>query len=289
MKDPKSYVNKIFAKLGKKNEYELKNGWVEPIHEDFPFAKNGICAYIAAVGSGKTYNYLKFMAEQQYYFDEPVFETIVLCSTSGEFDETVLTYKDAITKSKLIAIKDNDLLKWLDEYITKSKTHKALMKFVRSDFKNVNEEMKRIIKENRLDKDPNRLLRYIKQKLTEIGWKSYPHRLCLIFDDFASHPLIKHKEHPLPRMLKKLRHFNINIILCVQGVKDLPKHLRREFDDLILFPGMSEEDFKTLIRETRASCFDYNELWQRYKKISNDRVMIRLHIRARRILFTYPD
>jgi hypothetical protein len=163
------------------------------------------------------------------------------------------------------------------------------MKYVKSDFTNANEEMKRIIKENRLEKDPNRLLRYIKQKLNEIGWKIYPHRLCLIMDDYASHPLLKNKENPLPRMLKKLRHFNINIIICVQGAKDIPKDLRRHFSDLILFPGLSEDDFKNLIRESSASCFDYKLLWNEYRKISNRRTMMRLHISARRIIITHPD
>jgi hypothetical protein len=284
-----SKVNHAFNKLAKKNQFELKNALIEPIHPEFPFAKNGICAFIATVGSGKTYNYLKMVAIQETLFDEPFFETVVICSTSGEFDKTVQTFKAAITKSNLISIKDEELLEWLDEYKSKILLYNTLRKFIRNDFKNPSEEMKVIIREFRLQNDPNRLLKFLSSKLSDMGWKTYPHRLLLILDDFHAHPLLKKKDSPLSRELKKLRHFNINVIISVQTAKSIPKDIKRTLSDLILFPGISEYDFKDLIRESTASCFDYLVLWNAYKNISNQRTLFKIHIAARRVIISYPD
>jgi hypothetical protein len=284
-----SDVNDTFNKLAKKNEFELKNALIEPIHQKFPFAKNGICAFIATVGSGKTYNYLKMVAIQENLFDEPYFETVAICSTSGEFDKTVQTFRAAIKKSKLISIKDEELLTWLDGYKPKILLYNTLRKFIKNDFKDPDEQMKTIIKENRLHTDPNRLLKFLSVKLSEIGFRTYPHRLLLILDDYHAHPLLKKKDSPLSRELKKLRHFNINVIISVQTVKSIPKDIKRTLSDLVLFPGISEYDFKDLIRESTASCFDFKVLWENYRKIKCQRTMMKIHIAARRIIITHPD
>ena len=207
----------------------------------------------------------------------------MICSTSGEFDKTVKTFKEAINKSKIIAVKDADILNFLEEHTQKSQLHNTLMKFVLNDFKNPDENMQQIINENRLHK-PQKLFQFISKKLIEIGWNTYPSRLLLIFDDFSSHPLLKRKEEPLSRMLKKLRHFNINVIIVVQTVKSIPKDLKRILSDLILFPGISEEDFRYLIRESSASCFDHEKYWNHYSKIKDQQTMFVMHISARRVL-----
>jgi hypothetical protein len=163
------------------------------------------------------------------------------------------------------------------------------MEFVRNNYKNPSEEMLKIIVEYRLQRDPKRLLKFIVLKLNEIGWQTYPHRLLLILDDFASHPLLKSKDTPLSRELKKLRHFNINVIICVQTVKSIPKDIKRVLSDIILFPGISELNFKELIRESTASCFEYKVLWNEYSKIKCLRTMFRLHVAARRIIITPPS
>jgi hypothetical protein len=88
-------------------------------------------------------------------------------------------------------------------------------------------------------------------------------------------------------MLKKLRHFNISVIICVQTVKSIPKDLKRNMSDLIVFPGISEEDFIYLIRESSASCFDYKKLWSVYRKIKDKHTLMCLHIEAHKV-FLYP-
>ena len=111
-------------------------------------------------------------------FNEPFFETVALCSTSGEFDKTVKVFKEAIKKSKLIAIKDTDLLTWLEEYMGKVMLYNTLTKFVNDGLNNPDEDMQKIINDNNLH-NPKRTIEFISKKLKEIGWKTYPHRLLL--------------------------------------------------------------------------------------------------------------
>ena len=281
-------VDDKFDKIGAKNKTELENAKIKPIHDKFPYAQNGICVFIASVGLGKSYNTLKLVAKQEQLFDEPFFETVVICSTSGEFDKTTQTFKEAIVKSNLICVKDEDILSFLNEHMVKTLLYNTLMKFVKNNLKKPCDKMLELINHHRLT-DKTKLINFIADQLNQIGWKTHPSRLLLIFDDFSSHPLLKHREDPLSRILKKLRHFNINVIIIVQTVKSIPKDIKRIMSDLVIFPGMSEEDFVSLIRESAASCFDYKKLWDQYVKLKDKHTMIDIHISARRIIITPPS
>jgi hypothetical protein len=231
-------VDDTFDEISKRHAAELKIAKITPIHREFLFAQNGICAMIAGMGAGKTYNYLKLAAKQQELFAKPVFEEVVICSTSGEFDKTVQTFKSVITKSKLTCVKDTDLMEYLDKHIEKIALYNILMRFINSGFAEPDEAMREIILTKRLY-DGKKLLRYLTLTINDLGFKTYPCRMLLIMDDFASHPLLKRKETELSRMLKKLRHYQINVIICVQTVKSIPKDIKRNLSDLVLFPGIS--------------------------------------------------
>ena len=66
-------VDELFDKLGEKYKEDLENAKIKPIHPEFPFAQNGICAFIAGMGAGKTYNCLKLVARQENLFRKPYF------------------------------------------------------------------------------------------------------------------------------------------------------------------------------------------------------------------------
>jgi hypothetical protein len=281
-------VHETFKSLGKKNAENLKHAKIEPIHEKFSYSKNGIWAMIATMGSGKSYNYLKLATQQSVIFDKPYYELIVICSTSAELDETVKTFKPAIKRSEIIAIEDNKLLEWLEEYKAKTFLYHELMKFVNSDFKNPSEQMLDIIQKNSLQ-NQKRLVEFIAKNLKEIGWKTYPHRCLLILDDFAAHPLLKRKETPLCGILKKLRHYKMTVIICVQTVTSIIKDIRRDVSDFIMYPGISFEDLKNLVRGSSLSCFDPLWLWQEYSKIKDQHTMFTCHVKARRVTYTPPD
>jgi len=280
-------IDERFDQLSLKYKDELENAKIKEIHSEFPFAQNGITAFIAGMGAGKSYNCLKLIAKQEVIFNNPFFETVVICSTSGEFDKTVKVFKEAILHSKLIAIKDTELLQWLEQYTSKVLLYNTLMRFLNNDLKNPDEDMKKIITDNNLQ-NQRKAIEFISKKLKEIGWKTYPHRLLLVCDDFASHPLLKRKEDPLSRMFKKLRHFNINAIIIVQTVKSIPKDLKRNLSDCVIFPGLSQEDFYTLIKESSLSCFDVDEKWDEYSKINDPQAMFCFHVAARKTDIKYP-
>ena len=54
-----------FKRIGQQHKDELEAALIKPIHPKFPYAQNGICAMIASMGSGKSYNYLKSIAKQE--------------------------------------------------------------------------------------------------------------------------------------------------------------------------------------------------------------------------------
>ena len=290
-------IDEQFDKISRSNADELGYAQLKPIDEKYPYAQNGITAMIAPVGSGKSYNYLKLMAKQEHIFNEPFFELIAICSTSNKFDKTVQTFKDTIKKSKIVPVKDSDLLDYLNEYMHRMFIYNTIMRFVMDGlpWQKLNEKYNDLLELLRKHvgiysfNNPKTIVKgtkWIASILNEYGWKTYPHRMLLILDDFASHPLLRSKETEMSRLLKKLRHFNINVIICVQTVKSIPKDIKRGLSDLILFPGISEYDFKDLLKEINMNFIDHNTLWNSYRQIDNRHTTIALHLNARRIIIT---
>ena len=284
-------IDELFEKIQTKNKFDLENAMIKPVHEKYPLAQNGIVGLIAPPGSGKSFTYLKLAAQQEQLFNEPFFELIVICSTSNKFDKTVEAYKDVIQKSKLVALKDSDLLSWLNKYMRRILKYNAMMKFIQSDFKEENEEMTRILNKHRFktngkqtEKQKYEMIKYIANKLSKYGWRTFPHRCLLILDDFASHPLVRSKETEMSRLLKKLRHFNINVMICVQTSKSISKDIKRICTDFILFPGLSETDFADLMKESMAGKFDRKELWNQYHALTNQHDSFRIHIYANKVI-----
>jgi len=290
-------IDEQFDKISRQNEEELSAAQLKPIDDKFPYAQNGICAFIAPVGSGKSYNYLKLMAKQEQLFEEPFYELIVISSTSNKFDKTVQTFKGTIKKSKLVAVKDTDLLDYLNEYMSRIFVYNTIMKFViqglpweklGKDYPELLELLRKHVgvysftNQKTVDKG----LKWICATLAEFNWRTYPHRMLLILDDYASHPLLRSKETEMSRLLKKLRHFSINVIICVQTVKSIPKDLKRCLQDVVLFPGISQDDFFDLMKEINCNFIDTKQLWEEYRKIDNRHTTIALHLIARRIIIT---
>ena len=295
MKEKFKKINDNFDKLGEKFKEELENAKIKPIHPDFLFAQNGIWSFIASMGRGKTYNCLKMVAKQEVLFCEPFFETVVLCSTSGDFDKTTQTFKKAIKKTNIIPVKDDDLVEYLTQYTQQVFIYNTIMQFIKNGLKDPSPEMMKILKENAcIDRKGNidilKVISFISNKLTELGWKTHPHRMLLIMEDFSSHPLLKRKETELSRFLKKLRHFNISVIIIVQTTKSIPKDIKRNLTDCMLFPGINEEDFKYLVKESSlGSLGSPDDLWNQYSKIKDKHTMITYHVSADKIVIQEPN
>lgn len=281
-------IDKQFDATQKKNKY-LKHALLTPIHEKYPYAQNGITAMIASMGSGKTYTYLKLMKQQEVLFDDCFYELIVLCSTSNKFDATVNAFKPLIKKSKLVAIKDSDLLEFLNKYMRRILKFNSLNKFM-VNRKDIDEELERLAEKHKLKldstkpKDVERVVKYVVGKIQKYNWRTFPHRCLLVLDDFAAHPLLRSKENELPRLLKKLRHFNINVIICVQTTRSIPRDIKRILSDCILFPGISRDDFLDLMKEGPFGSFDAEDSYKVYKSLTNKHDRMVFHISAGKII-----
>ena len=284
-------IDDFFDKVQKENKKDLENAAIKPIHERFPLTQNGITALIAPPGSGKTFTYLKLAAQQEKLFKEPFFELITICSTSNKFDKTVNSFKDCITKSKVVALKDTDLLNWLNKFMRRTLKYNSIMKFIDNNCKEGDEEIDRILYKHKLkvngkqnEKQKIDTIKYLATKLEKYNWTTFPHRCLLILDDFASHPLVRSKETEMSRLLKKIRQFNINVMICVQTSRSLSRDIKRICTDFILFPGISEDDFNDLLKESMAGKFDRKELWQQYHSLNNIHDSFRIHIYAGKVI-----
>lgn len=275
-------IDELMKKNNAQNRFLLDNAQIEPIHDKYLWSSNGIYADIAVPGSGKSFLKMKMIMQQEQLYDDPYYELVVYCSTSNGFDETVLAHKDSIKKSKLVFVKDSDLLDWLNKYLRRILKYNAIMKLILSEFKEYSDEMIRLKNKRRLT-NPKRLCEYVCKKLILYNWKTYPHRCFLILDDFASHPLVRTKESEMSRLLKKLRHFNITVSIIVQTAASLPKEIKRMLTDLVLFRGVNEDDFKNLFKAVPCT-FNIKNLWNLYKTLRHRRDKMILHLTASKII-----
>ena len=283
-----SDIDKLMEKNNKANRFNLENASIEPIHPSFPWSANGIWAYIAVMGSGKSYSVMKTILQQESLFDDSYFELVAYCSTSNGFDQTVLTHKNSIKKSKLVFVQDTQLLDWVNKYIRRILKYNAINALIFSEFKKYTDEMVRLRDKHRLTTD-SKLIKYITNKLVRYGWKTYPHRCLLVLDDFASHPLVRTKESEMSRLLKKLRHFNITVNIIVQTTASLPKEIRRILSDIVLFRGVNEDDFKSFFKVV-PHAYDIKKLWNLYKSMRHRRDKMIMHLSANKIIIDrYAD
>lgn len=285
-------IDELMEKNNKLNKFLLDNAKIEPIHEKYLWSSNGIYIDIAVPGSGKSYLKMKMIMQQESIFDQPYYELAVYCSTSNGFDETVLTHKDSIKKTKLVFVKDTQLLDWLNRYLRRMLKYNSMMKYLMSDFKETTDEMSRIIEKHRLKpnspkaKDKMAVLKFLHRKLCDYGWSTYPHRCFLVLDDFASHPLVRSKESEMSRLLKKLRHHNITVAIIAQTSASIPREIKRMATDLVLFKGINQDDFMDLFKVI-PSTWNAKHVWEKYKTFKNQKDKMILHLVANKIIVEY--
>ena len=107
--------------------------------------------------------------------------------------------------------------------------------------------MKYLIK-GELIVDPIKVINYIKAK--NFKWDTYPINTLLVLDDFAGHPLLSNPKSELSRMLTKLRHYNITVLLAIQTWIGVPLNFKRNCTDIVIYRGYSNEDFERMIKQT---------------------------------------
>ena len=270
-------VDELLEKVRKKNATELSYALIKPLTKQYQFCSNGIYLFSGSMGSGKSYEIMRHILMSERLFEEPYYSLIVFCSTSGGLDKTVQTFLPKV-KTPIAFMPDTSLLPFLRRHIKIKKKYYAIIQFLNKGLKKPSDEMQRIIKKHNLIKKED-ILKYIAEKLLKYNANKYPANLLLVLDDFASNPLLQHKESELNRILTKTRHYNITCIIAVQTIKFIIKNLKRMLTDCVLWKGCSEEDFKNFMRETSHS-FNADLLWEQYHQLKDIHSHIELHFVA---------
>lgn len=269
MNDKKLFdeVDDVINKIVKKNSAELNMALIRPLSDEYKFSTNGFYIFCGKMGSGKTLEIIKHILITDRMNDgEGYYNLIVFCSTSGGLDKTVQAFLPKI-KTPIAFVPDSSLLQFLQCHIRRKKKYYSLYRYVNSNGKKIDDEFKRLIEKHNLDKEEKKLL-YVAQKLLKYNTTKYPLNLLLVLDDFAGHKLINKPDAELCRILTKTRHYNITCILSIQSTKFVIKNLKRICTDLVLWRGVSYDDFYDLQRELPHN-FDVKEVWENYKNLSD--------------------
>jgi hypothetical protein len=260
------------------------------------------------------------MAGGQYY------SLIAYCSTSGELDQTVQTNLDAkIIETPLVQVKDEQLMAFLARHLKRKKKYYAMVKFLRTHIINetldhsVDKHMLKFWKADRKHKPPPELMNkvpvyagagksandpethYMKQvvnkpkltawilnKINEYGVSRAILPLLVVLDDFAGHKLIERRDTPLAKMMTKCRHYSCTFIVAVQTPKFVIKNIRRQATDIVIWLGLSEEDFHLLFKEIAYS-YPVDQLWEEYRRMPTQTSHLILNIKAKDYRFVVVD
>ena len=255
-------VNEDIEKIIKKNKSELNTALIKPIHPQHKFSSNGLYCFIGKMGSGKTYYIMKHILLSERLFEKPYYNLIVFCSTSNGLDKTVLAFKDSI-KTPILFINDSELLNFLEEHVREKMRYYSIYRFVMSNFKKPDDNMKELIMKYNLN-TKEKMIKFIVNELNRYQTNRYPLNCLVVLDDFANNELLTNRKSKLIPYFTKTRHYNITFIIAVQTVKFIPKNIKRMITDCVIYGGMSEDDFISLMKEL-AHPWNNERLFEEYK------------------------
>lgn len=276
-------VDKIIAKQLKKNSSQIQNALIEPMSPEYPYSTNGLYFLCGKMGTGKTYTVMRHIMITERLFDKPYYDTIIFTSTSGSMDKTVSTLQSSI-KTHLTYVVDTELVEYLQRHLRGKMKFYAVMEFLNSGGKEVNDLMEYIIKKHKLFKlirgktvyDLKRIIQYGQAKSEKYHLTNYPSNTLLVCDDFATNPLIKKVDSPLIGMLTKTRHYHLTAIIVAQTWRFIHLNLKRLCTDIIIWAGYSMEDFQKMITQCPTS-LSWKDLWPEYSKMKDKHNKLIIH------------
>ena len=276
-------VDSIMTKQIKKNEDVINNSKIEPLTDDYKFSTNGVYFLCAKMGGGKTYFIMKHILITERLFKQPYYDTIIFTSTSGTFDKTVSSMESQI-KTPIKYISDVELMGFLEKHLKNKMKFYAVMEFINSDGQEMNDIMKHIIEKYRLFKfykgkkvyDIKRIVNYCQAKMVKYNFHYYPSNTLLILDDFAGHDLIKKVDSPLIKMMTKVRHYHLTVIISCQTWRFIHLNLKRLCSDIVIGTGFSMEDFQHMIQQCPTGK-SWKELWEQYKSLPSKHSKMVVH------------
>lgn len=270
-------VRNVDAKMKKllaKNKNELDMAQITPFSDEFQFGKNGLSLFIAPQGGGKSYNIAKYIFMTEALSKEPFFNLITFCSTNEGLDKTLETFKKSF-KTKTIFISEKGLLAFLTKFIARQRKFYSMYNYVKSGGKAVDKTLGELFKKHGCI-NKKKEVKYVNRKIQEYGRPSYPNNMLLILDDFLGCDLLENKNSPVVKILTKLRHYNITVIISQQSTKGIGRTCRRLASDCILWRGIGYDDFMDFIKETPLR-MDRDTAWQLYNSLKNKHDFFELH------------
>jgi hypothetical protein len=308
--DNERKVEQILHDVELKNRAQLDNAKILPLSNDWPFSTNGLYIFIATAGSGKSRFIIKHIEMCDRVVDVGGYYSLICyCSTSGEMDATVQSHLESNNiHTPLIQIDDNNIMNFLARHLQRKKKYYAMIKYLQTDGKVINNTLRKSIDKHylkilvpkRVNNTPNinyslktnddvitfeeivnkpKLISWILKKISEYGVTKVVCPLLIILDDFAGHKLIERKETPLSKMMTKCRHYSCTFIIAVQTPKYVIKNIKRQATDIVIWVGISQEDFYDLMKEIAFS-YNVEELWQQYKRLKTQTSHLILNIKA---------
>lgn len=276
-------VDSIMSKQIKKNQDAINNSKIEPLDDSYKFCTNGTYFLCAKMGGGKTYFVMKHILITERLFKQPYYDTIIFTSTSGTLDKTVSSMASQI-RSPINYVPDVELMPWLVKHLRNKMKFYAVMEFINSEGKEINDIMRHILDKHKLFKyykgkkvhDIKRIIQYCRAKMDKYGFHNYPSNTLLVLDDFAGHDLIKKVDSPLTKIMTKVRHYHLTVIIVCQTWRFINLNLKRLCSDLVIGTGFSMEDFQKMITQS-PSPLSWKQLWERYKSLPSKHSKMIIH------------
>ena len=276
-------VDKLMAKQINKNKAIINNALIEPLAPNYQFCTNGIYFLCSKMSGGKTYWIMRHIMITERLFSEPYYDTIIFTSTSGTLDKTVSSLQPQI-KTPITYVKDSELMSFLEKHLKNKMKFYAVIEFLNSNGQDINELMQHLIEKHRFiifvrgkkTYDVKRIIDYVQKKMAKYNFTTYPSNTLLILDDFAGNPLLKKVDSPLARMMTKVRHYHLTVIVAAQTWRFINLNLKRLCSDIIIGVGFSIEDFENMIKQTPGS-FNWKTLWQQYSKLKGKHAKLIAH------------
>ncbi len=281
-----STVNKLIKDTLKKKQREIEMALIKPLSQEYPFSTNGIYFLIGSMGCGKSFFIWKHIMITERLFKQPYYHKIIFCTTSGKMDKTA----ELLSKNVNVPIQyvnEDELMNILRKHLRRKGKYYAIVKYVLSKMKKLNEEMERIINKHDL-KDAVDIIIYIANKLVKYQTSSYPYNTLIILDDAAGSELLKNGSSEFVRCLTKTRHYNITCIIAIQTIRFVHLNVKRLATDIVVYSGFSKEDFEAILNQTNNNV-DKKQTTMKYLNLKSKHDAFIMNLSANKYYFEYDN
>jgi hypothetical protein len=209
----------------------------------------------ASRGSGKSTMILNLLTRKEFF--KGLFNKILFMSPTASLDKKV-----RILESDDITSKNTKLL----SLIKKLKKRKEIMNASEklSNFYESVEEDSGVEFYDTLDLDEIKDIISINRSITENYGKEFSNKVLIVIDDLIESKNVK--STVLKNLIFKSRHYNISVIISGQSYFALPKALRLNASQMIMFETGSKKEIDSFYEENNAG-ISFKDFYRLYREI----------------------